>query len=159
MEVSYRVVGVHVKKQSVFTRVLIIVGSILVWVLALLQIVFSFRPLLGGGKFHLDYLLPAELALFCLLGGVLLIWAAIRAKTGRKLVIWSFAAAVFFLVYSQLMAVCLGLASGRVGEGGWQMAIVVGLLVLYWAALALLGIAGIRLWGLLRKQERTEQTI
>ena len=147
------------KKQSVFTRVLIIVGSILVWVLALLQIVFSFRPLPGGGKFHLDYLLPAVLALFCLLGGVLLIWAAIRAKTGRKLVIWSFAAAVFFLVYSQLMTVWLGLVADQLGESAWQMTIVFGLQLLYWAALALLGIAGIRLWGLLRKQELTEQTI
>ncbi len=58
------------KKQSVFTRILIIVGSILVWVLALLQIVFSFRPLPGGGKFHLDYLLPAvsdslQVSVFC----------------------------------------------------------------------------------------------
>ncbi|NMD27861.1 MAG: hypothetical protein GYA81_07855 [Chloroflexi bacterium] len=141
------------KKQSVFTRVLIIIGSILVWVPVLLPFVFSFRPLLGGGKFRLDYLIPAELALFCLAGGLLLVWAAIRAKTGRKLVIWSLAAAVFLLVFSQLLAVWLGLASGRVGEGTWQMVVVVALLVLYWAALALLGIAGIRLWGLLRKRE------
>ena len=49
--------------------------------------------------------------------------------------------------------VWLGLASGQVGEGTWQMKVVVGLLLLYWAALALLGIAGIRLWGLLRKAE------
>jgi hypothetical protein len=47
----------------------------------------------------------------------------------------------------------LGLASGQVGEGTWQMKVVVGLLLLYWAALALPGIAGIRLWGLLRKAE------
>jgi hypothetical protein len=47
----------------------------------------------------------------------------------------------------------LGLASGQVGEGTWQMKVVVGLLLLYWAALALLGIAGIRLWGLLIKAE------
>lgn len=49
--------------------------------------------------------------------------------------------------------VWLGLASGQVGEGTWQMKVVVGLLLLYWAALALLGIAGIRLWGLLIKAE------
>jgi len=144
------------KKQSVFTRVLIIVGSILVWVPVLLPFVFSFRPLLGGGKFYLDYLIPAELALFCLAGGLLLIWAAIRAKTGRKLVIWSFAAAVFLLVFSQLLAVWLGLASGSVGEGTWQMYLVLGMLLLYWAALALLGIAGIRLWRLLSKKEPQE---
>ncbi len=144
------------KKQSVFTRVLIIVGSILVWVPVLLPFVFSFRPLLGGGKFYLDYLIPAELALFCLVGGLLLIWAAIRAKTGRKLVIWSFAAAFFLLVFSQMLAVWLGLASGRVGEGTWQMYLVLGMLLLYWAALALLGIAGIRLCHLLSKKEPQE---
>ena len=101
----------------------------------------------------LDYLIPAELAPVCLVGGLLLMWAAILAKTCKKLVIWSSAAAIFFLVISQLAAVWLGLASGRVDEGTWQMKVVVGLLLLYWAALALLGIAGIRLWGLLRKAE------
>jgi len=49
--------------------------------------------------------------------------------------------------------VWLGLAFGQVGEGTWQMKAVVGLLLLYWAALALPGIAGSRLWGLLRKAE------
>ncbi|MEN6556212.1 MAG: hypothetical protein ABFD21_07455 [Anaerolineaceae bacterium] len=55
-------------------------------------------------------------------------------------------------MFSQLAAVWLGLASGRVGEGTGQMNVVVGLL-LDWLALALPGIAGIRLWGLLRKGE------
>ena len=47
----------------------------------------------------------------------------------------------------------MGLASGQVGGDAWLVKVVVGLLLLYWAALALLGIAGIRLWGLLIKAE------
>ncbi len=54
------------------------------------------------------------------------------------------------------MAVCLGLVADQLGENAWQMTIVFGLQLLYWAALALLGIAGIRLWGLLRKGELPE---
>ena len=141
------------KTNTVFTKVLIVVGCILVWIPVLLPFVFAFSRLLGAGKFMLDYLIPAELAPVCLVGGLLLIWAAILAKTGKKLVIWSSAAAIFFLVISQLAAVWLGLASGRVDEGTWQMKVVVGLLLLYWAALAMLDIAVIGLWCLLRKAE------
>ena len=44
-------------------------------------------------------------------------------------------------------------ATSQLRLGPRRMKVVVGLLLLYWAALALPGIAGIRLWGLLRKAE------
>ncbi|HOT25320.1 MAG TPA: hypothetical protein PLG84_06285 [Anaerolineaceae bacterium] len=140
------------KGNLLLAKILTILGSVLVLVPVLLPFYFGFESLFTARGFSLDYMLPVFLSLVALVGGLLLVWACVLAKTGRKFVIWSFAAVVFFLAFSQLMSVWLGLASGRVAEGGWQMNVVAALLVFYWAALALLGAAGIRLWFLLRNK-------
>ncbi len=57
-----------------------------------------------------DYLMPSEL--FPLAGGLLLLWAALRARTGVGRVAWSLGIAVGALAGSQVLAVVTGLASG-----------------------------------------------
>ena len=84
------------------------------------------------------------------MGGLLLLTACLLAKKERKFILRSFGLAVFFLVLSQLLAVLLGLADGRVGEGTWQMYLVVVMLVLYWVFLALLEVGAFRLGSALR---------
>ncbi|MEL7645050.1 MAG: hypothetical protein AAGU04_02115 [Anaerolineaceae bacterium] len=101
-------------------------------------------------QFNVYYLIPAPLAPEAFLGGLLLLAACLLAKKERKFILWSFGLAVFFLVLSQLLAIFLVLADGWVGEGTWQMYLVVVMLVLYWVFLALLEVGAFRLGSALR---------
>jgi hypothetical protein len=131
------------KKQDVFTKVLAIAGTVLLWfpILApiLLSIVFGFQ----GGGFHLDYLMPAELFPVVVIGGGLLVWAALRARSHRGLIAWSLGAALLMLVGGQGLAVVTGLASGETGREGWQFAVVIGAIAAYTAAVISGGVGGI----------------
>jgi len=132
-------------KRDVFTKILVIVGAILVWIPLLAPVLFAGIALIESGVFRFDYLMPAELFFLALIGGVLLIWAALRARARRALIGGGFAAAVGLPVVGQVIASVTGLASGDVEPGGWQWALVVGALVAYCLALVVLGVDGILL--------------
>jgi hypothetical protein len=131
------------EKRGVFTKILAIAGTILVWIPLLAPVLFAGIALIASGVFRFDYLMPAELFYSALLGGVLLIWAALRARAHRAHVGWAFAAAVGLPVLGQVFSSITGLASGDVEPGGWQWALVVGSLVVYCLGLVVLGIGGI----------------
>jgi hypothetical protein len=67
-------------KKSVFTRVLAVIGTVLVWFPILAMILTGVVGSVARGKLMMDYLMPAELFPSILIGGALLIWAAVRAK-------------------------------------------------------------------------------
>ena len=71
------------EKRGVFTKILAIAGTVLVWIPLLAPVLFSMIFSVKSGMFRMDYLMPAELFYFALLGGVLLLWAALRAVTGE----------------------------------------------------------------------------
>jgi len=133
------------EKKNGLTKFLAIAGSVLVWFPILAPVVLAFTSLIANGKFLLDYLMPAELFPSILLGGALLIWAAIRARRRRKLIGWSIASAVVFLFGAQGLAVLTGLASGENAATGWRIAVVFGGLMLFILSVIVIGVGGVLL--------------
>ncbi len=133
------------RERGTFTKILAIMGTVLVWVPILAPVLFSALMLIRAGIFRMDYLMPAELFPVAFAGGILLLWAAMRARAHQKLVGWSLAAAVACLVAGQGLAVVTGLASGETAPTGWQWALVIASLVIYTLALVAMGIGGILL--------------
>jgi lipid-A-disaccharide synthase-like uncharacterized protein len=133
------------EKLGVFTKILAIAGTVLVWIPLLAPVLFSMIFLVQSGMFRMDYLMPAELFYFALLGGVLLIWAALRARRRRALIVGAFAAAIVLPVLGSVIASLTGLASGETEPGGWQWALVLAALAAYCLALILVGVGGILL--------------
>jgi len=138
-----RVDAIH--KADVGTKVLAVAGTALAWFPILAPIVLSLIFRVARGRFRFDYLMPAELFPVALLGGGLLVWAAIRARSRRRLIGWSLGAAVLMLVGGQALAVLTGLASGESAPAGVWWVPVVFSLVLYTASVGAMGAAGILL--------------
>ncbi|HEX6384498.1 MAG TPA: hypothetical protein VF177_07500, partial [Anaerolineae bacterium] len=64
------------EKKGILTRILAIVGTVLVWLPILAPVMFSMAAIIEERVFRFDYLMPAELFPVALVGGGLLIWAA-----------------------------------------------------------------------------------
>jgi hypothetical protein len=133
------------KENGILTRILAIVGTVLVWFPIFAPVLFSIAAILRGGVFRFDYLMPAELFPVALIGGGLLFWAALRARSRRGLIGWSLGIAIGLLVGGQMLAVVTGLASGRTEPTGWWWALVLASIVVYTLALAAIGVGGVLL--------------
>jgi len=131
--------------RGFLTRGLAITGTVLVWFPILAPVVFSAGALVREHVFRFDYLMPAELFPGALAGGVLLIWAALRARSRQILIGWGFVIAAAMLVGGQALAVASGLASGEIQTLGWWWALVVASLVIYSLALVVMGVGGVLL--------------
>lgn len=142
------------ENQSLFTKVLTVGGTLFVWVPLVSPVVLSLVASVRRGRFLFDYLMPAELFLFALAGGLMLTWAAIRAHARRGLIEWGLGVATGLLVGSQALAVATGLADGETEPGGWQWACVLMMLAGYILALLGVGIGGVRLWREVLKRPR-----
>jgi hypothetical protein len=135
----------NVYRKDTFTRILAILGAVLVWAPILLPIAFSAIGLIASGIFHIDYLMPAELFPSALAGGLLLFWAALRARSRQKWIGWGLGASVVLLVGGQAIAVAAGFASGETEPAGWILALVIACMALYSLAVITLGIVGVML--------------
>jgi hypothetical protein len=133
------------RKTNAFTKILAIGGTILAWIPVVFPVLFSIVKLFQSGRFLFDYLMPAEFFPVFLAGGLLLLWAAVRAKRLTGLIGISFVAALVLLVGGQALAVGTGLASGAMEPGGWQWALVLGAIILYDLAVIAVGVGGILL--------------
>ena len=133
------------KKKNVLTKILAIVGTALVWLPILAPIGLSVIVIISEHIFRLDYLMPAELFPVVLVGGGLLIWAALWARSRRGLIGWSLGSAIVLLVGGQALAVATGLASGETQPTGGWWALVLASLVIYLLAVVLTGVGGILL--------------
>ena len=131
------------EKRGVFTKILAVVGTFLVWIPILAPVLFSGIALIRSGMFRFDYLMPAELFFFALIGGVMLLWAALRARRRRGLIGGAFAAAIVLPLLGSAIASLTGLASGEIEPGGWQWALVLVSLAAYCLALVVVGVGGI----------------
>jgi len=132
-------------KKGSLTKILAVVGTVLVWIPVLAPILFAAASLIQAGVFRIDYLMPAEIFPIALAGGCLLLWAALRARARRGLIGGSLAGAVILPVAGQALASVTGLASGRTEPAGWPWALVLALLALYVLALVILGVGGVLL--------------
>ena len=133
------------EKKNILTKALAIVGTVLVWFPILAPVLFSAALLVRARMFRLDYLMPAELFPVAVIGGFLLLWAALRARARRRLIGVSLGSAVVLPVLGQAIAAVTGLASGRTEPTGWQWALVLAILALYVVALIVMGVGGILL--------------
>jgi hypothetical protein len=131
--------------KGVFTKMLATVGAVLVWFPILAPILLLVAGLIGEGVFRFDYLIPAELFPFALMGGLMLLWASVRAKAHLKLIAWGLGAVVVLLGGSQGLAVITGLASGTASTGGWAWALVLAALIGFIIALVAVGVGGVLL--------------
>ena len=132
-------------RKGVFTRVLAVVGTVLVWFPILATVVISVVGSSRGRVFRFDYLMPAELFPVALVGGGLLLWAALRARSRRGPIACGLALAVGALVAGQALAIATGLASGETEPTGPSWGLVVASLVIYSIALVEIGTAGVLL--------------
>jgi len=133
------------KKKAILTKTLAIIGTVLVWIPILAPVLFSAALYIQTRVFRFDYLMPAEFFPVALVGGCLLLWAALRAQARRGLIGGSLAGAVILPVAGQALASVTGLASGRTEPTGWPWALVLASLALYVLALVILGIGGVLL--------------
>jgi hypothetical protein len=146
------------EKKGLSTKILAIVGTALVWFPVLAPIILSAVQFTRMGMFrNFDYLMPAELFPVALLGGLMLLWAAIRARSRRGLIGWGLVAAIVLPVIGQVIASVTGLASGAREPVGWQWALVLASLVAYSLALVIIGVGGVMLlYDLFRHSKNAE---
>ena len=133
------------EKMGVLTKILAIAGTVLVWFPILAPVLLSVALLVKERVFRFDYLMPAELFLFALAGGGLLIWAALRARLRWRLIGWGLAIALGLLMGGQALAVLTGLASGETEPVGLWFALVLASIVGFSLALVGIGIGGLLL--------------
>ena len=133
------------EKKDGLTKILAIFGTVLMWFPVLAPIILGVGSLFLAGMFRFDYLMPAELFPSALLGGAMLLWAALRARSQQKLIGWGLALAAGMLFGGQAIAVVTGLASGETEPTTWLMALVLGPLVIYALLLVAVGVGGVRL--------------
>jgi len=142
------------EKKGVLTKILAIVGTVLVWFPILAPVLLSVAVIIKERMFRFDYLMPAELFPATLVGGGLLIWAALRARSRRGIIGWGLGSAVGLLVGGQALAVATGLASGETEPAGWWWALVLASIVVYSLALVVIGVGGVLLLRDLFKPSR-----
>jgi hypothetical protein len=124
-------------KKDTLSKILAIVGTVLVWIPILAPVIFGFASLGMDGTFRFDYLMPAELGILVFAGGVLLLWAAIRARSRLGIVAWGFGIAAG--------SIAILMAFGEVMPGSLEWAIVIGLLIAYSLAIVVMGVGGVLL--------------
>lgn len=131
----------QVGQKNTLTKTLAIAGTGLVWLPILAPVALSIATLVSRGVFRFDFLIPGELFPMVFAGGGLLVWAALRARSQRKLIVWSFGIAVGTLAFSQILAVVTGLASGD-NPSEVVLGIVIAIFALYILTAVVTGVGG-----------------
>ena len=127
-----------VEKKDALAKGPAMIGTMLVWIPVFAPVILGFISLVTDGIYRFDYLLPAELGILVFIGGILLLWGAIRAKSRQGIVSWTFGIAV--------VSILVLITFGDVMPGNWEWMVVVGLLIAYSLAVVGMGVGGIFLW-------------
>lgn len=133
------------QNKRTLTQTLAILGTLLVWIPLLAPLLFSALFFLQTNLLRFDYLMPAEMSLFALLGGGLLLWAALRARRRRGWIGWGLGVALAMLVGGQALAQVTGLASGEIEPAGVWWTLVLASLGVYALAVLVMGVGGVLL--------------
>ena len=127
-------------------KITAIAGSVLLLFPVAFMLVISIPGSIMRGSFIMDFLIPAELGLFVLIGALLLLAGAILGKRQVKLVAIGIGLLVLTIVGGQLLAMASGLATSTDAEPeGLAFLVVIGSIILYDIFMVLLGIVGVRL--------------
>jgi hypothetical protein len=137
--------SINIQNKTILTKFLAIFGTLLVWFPIQAPLLLSAVRIIQTGTSQLDYLMPAELYLFALAGGVLLIWAAWRADAQRKIIFWSLGIAAAALAGAALLATVTGLTTSPAEPGGVWWLLTALLLAVYSLALVIAGVGGVLL--------------
>jgi len=133
------------EKRGVLTKALAVVGTALVWFPIFATLTTSVVGTIADRVFRFDCLMPAELFPVAFVGGGLLMWAALRARSRRGLIGWGLGVAVGLLLGGVALAALTGVASGETEPAGWFLALLVASIVIYSLALVEIGVAGVSL--------------
>ncbi len=136
--------------RGVLTKILAVIGMILLWAPLAFMILTSVIGSIMMGQFHCDFLIPAELFPIVIVGGLLLMWAALRAKLMRKPIIIDLIAAAVFLFAAQGIAILSGIASGAAAATGFYWWLIIATFVLHILSELGMAICGIMLIRKLR---------
>ena len=131
--------------KNPFPKLLTIVGVGFVWFPVLAPVIIAGRSYAADGVFRFDYLMPAELFPGALLGGGVLVCAALLIHAHRGLVLGSFGGTLAMLAAVLVLPVVTGLANGQIAPAGWPLILVSSALGLYILALVVLGVGGLLL--------------
>jgi hypothetical protein len=132
-------------KKKLLTKSLVITGVLLTWFPILATLVTAVLASIIEQSFLFDFLMPAELGSFAILGSVLLLWAAIRMRSMVKPIAWSLVLMIILLFGSQALAIASGLASGERPPSDAMFYLVTGMLMLYSLILVIPAILSTRL--------------
>ncbi len=130
-------------KKDGLTKGLAIAGTALIWLPIVAPVVLTLILLISRGIFRFDFLMPAELFPLAAIGGGLLIWAALRARSRRGLILGGFGIAIALLVLGQLLAVVTGLANGDTEPSGFWFVLVIAMIVGYSLAVVAVAVGGV----------------
>ena len=76
------------ERKNTLSKILVIIGTVLVWIPILAPVIFGFVSLSLDGIYRFDYLMPAELGISVFTGGALLLCAAIITKSRQRIIAW-----------------------------------------------------------------------
>jgi hypothetical protein len=142
------------------TRGLAIAGTVLLWLPFALMAVSMPGPIRIGGLFELLAIGAMELFPAVLLGGGLLMWAAVRARSHRRLVGWSLAVPAASLVACMALSRVMLSLGGPMWSVSWPGAVIeasfVPVSIVYWVGLTVAAVAGVSLVRTLYARSRAE---
>lgn len=128
-----------VHKRQGLTRGLALAGTALVWFPPALMAVLTARGVPGEVGWLPSFAVGAmDVFPVLVLGGGLLLGAALLARSHRRLLGWCLAAPIASIAYGVVW-------SQELPSSGWPLAITTGLIVVYWLGLLLAGVSGMSL--------------
>ena len=139
-------------KRDFFTKILAWVGTLGISAVLLLPVVFAVTRYFQSGHFNFDWLLPMELAPLVLVCGLLLFWAALRAKSHSRPIAWGMLIAIVMFIASMAYAVWSGLASGETEAAGTPWMIATAIIILSEFGMLITAVSGFSLLKALRKK-------
>lgn len=122
------------------TKGLAIAGTVLLWLPFAVALLVPLASPVPGNVGWFAFLAVGAMDLFpvVLLGGCLLMWAAVRARSHRKTIGWGLAAPVASIAAGVVW-------SPTIPSSGWPSAFPAGLVAAYWLGVILAGLAGVSL--------------
>jgi hypothetical protein len=126
------------EKKSSLSKVLAITGTVLVWIPIIAPFLLGFVSLIMDGIYRFDYLMPVEIGILAVIGGLLLLWGTLRMKLHRGIIAWGLGIMVG--------AIIILFAVGDVEPGSLRWVFAIGLLITYSLAIIGIGLGGILLW-------------
>ena len=121
------------KDHNLNTRIMAVIGTLLLWVPIIGVLLVSFYRLLREGLLNIDYLFPAQVFQIVLLGAALLLWSALRAHAFVRPIDWG------------IIVLLVSLAFALFAPGAWPVSLRTSAVILFDLADLYLGIIGFRL--------------